>query len=138
MNTVPNLTTKNIARQIALASIRTDDGSQGRVKIREAVVRDYAAAMRQQREEGGLQFPAIVLFWDGQDFWIGDGFHRILAARKAGLTDFLAEVRPGTQREALLHAISANTEHGLQRTRADKRKAVSMLLADPEWSQWSD
>ncbi|HEV3448349.1 MAG TPA: hypothetical protein VG099_27180 [Gemmataceae bacterium] len=28
--------------------------------------------------------------------------------------------------------------HGLPRTNADKRKAVLLLLADVEWSQWSD
>jgi hypothetical protein len=62
----------------------------------------------------------------------------VLAAVKAGRTEILAEVRPGTQREALLFGITANQVHGLPRTNADKRKAVAFLLADAEWSQWSD
>jgi hypothetical protein len=33
---------------------------------------------------------------------------------------------------------TANGEHGLPRTNADKRRAVELLLADAEWSQWSD
>src|SRR6266446_5418739 len=103
-----------------------------------AWVRAYAQAMSQQQSEGGLRFPAIVLFTDGQHYWLGDGFHRILAARAAGLTDFPADVRPGAQRDALLYSISSNAEHGLPRTNADKRKAVLLLLADAEWSQWSD
>jgi hypothetical protein len=123
---------------VPLARIPTDEGTQMRVKVRPAVVRDYAAAMRQQLAEGGLRFPAVVLFTDGQDYWVGDGFHRILAARKAGLNEIPAEVRPGTSRDALLFGISANSAHGLPRTRADKRKAVALLLADAEWSQWSD
>jgi hypothetical protein len=55
-----------------------------------------------------------------------------------GLSEILAEIRPGTERDALLFAISANTDHGLPRTNVDKRKAVMLLLADAEWSQWSD
>ena len=44
-----------------------------------------------------------------------------------GLCFHSAEVRPGTQRDALLYAISANSAHGLARTQADKRKAVALL-----------
>ena len=130
--------TTGVYQQIPLASITTDEASQARVKIRPGVVRAYAQAMTQQRSEGGLRFPAVVLFTDGQHYWLGDGFHRILAARAAGLTDFPADVRPGTQRDALLYSISSNAEHGLPRTNADKRKAVLLLLADAEWGQWSD
>ena len=38
----------------------------------------------------------------------------------------------------MLHSVGANTEHGLRRTNADKRRAVETLLRDEEWSQWSD
>jgi ParB-like chromosome segregation protein Spo0J len=79
-----------------------------------------------------------VLFTDERDYWIGDGFHRVLAARRAGLTEFPADVRPGSRRDALLHSISSNDAHGLPRTNADKRRAVGLLLSDPEWGQWSD
>jgi hypothetical protein len=41
-------------------------------------------------------------------------------------------------RDALLYSVSANSAHGLPRTNADKRKAVALLLADSEWSRWSD
>jgi hypothetical protein len=39
---------------------------------------------------------------------------------------------------AVLFSISCNGAHGLPRTNADKRKAVTLLLADAEWSPWSD
>ena len=92
--------------------------------------------MVQQIAEGGLRFPPVVLFaegegeGDGPTYWLADGFHRVLAARRAGLTEFPAEVQPGTARDALLFGISANSAHGLPRTSADKRKAVALLLAD--------
>jgi hypothetical protein len=122
--------------KIPLAQIPTD--AQTRVQFRAAVVRDYAAAMVQQIAEGGLRFPPVVLFTDGQAYWLADGSHRTAAARKAGLTEFPALVRPGTARDALLYGISANSAHGLPRSNADKRQAVALLLADPQWSQWSD
>jgi hypothetical protein len=39
--------------------------------------------MTQQISEGGLRFPAIVLFSDGQRYWLAGAFHRVLAAREA-------------------------------------------------------
>ena len=107
--------------------------------MRPAVVREYTASMAEQLAEGGLRFPPVILFTDGGDFyWLADGFHRVFAARKAGLTEFAAEVRQGTQRDAVLFGIGANSAHGLPRSNADKRHAVALILAEPEWSQWSD
>jgi hypothetical protein len=76
----------------------------------------------QQVAEGQLRFPPVVLFTDGRDHCLGDGFYRVLAARKAGLTEIAAELRPGTLRDAALFGISANSGHGLPRTNANKRK----------------
>jgi hypothetical protein len=123
---------------VPLARIPTDEGAQTRVRVRAAVVRDYAAAMKQQRAEGDLRFPPVILFSDGQNYWLGDGFHRVLSATRAGLTEIAAEVRQRTQRDAVLLGISANSAHGLPRTNADKRKGVALLLGDAEWSQWND
>src|SRR6266478_8555146 len=127
-----------LIQQVPLTAILTDAACQARAKIRPGVVRDYRRAMSEQISEGGLRFPPIVLFTDGQHFWLADGFHRILAARDAGLSEFPADVRPGTERDALLFSISSNGAHGLPRTNADKRKPVTLLLADAVWSQWSD
>jgi hypothetical protein len=121
-----------------LATISTEEACQARAKIRSAVVREYARAMKEQVGQGGLRFPPIVLFSDGERYWLADGWHRVLAARQAKLTEFPAEVRQGSQRDALLYSISANADHGLPRTNADKRKAVGLLLNDNEWKHWND
>ena len=123
---------------VPLTRIPTDEGAQTRVRVRAAVVRDYAAAMKQQCADGGLRFPPVILFTAGQNYWLGDGFHRVLAAARAGLTEIAAEVRQGTWRDAVLFGIAANCAHGLPRTNADKRKGVTLMLGDAEWSQWSD
>lgn len=38
----------------------------------------------------------------------------------------------------MLFSVGANAAHGLRRTNEDKRRAVTTLLSDPEWSAWSD
>lgn len=48
------------------------------------------------------------------------------------------EIRQGTLRDAILYSTGANATHGLQRSAEDKRRVVTRLLDDAEWSQWSD
>jgi hypothetical protein len=33
----------------------------------------------------GAKFPPVVVFFDGTNHWLGDGFHRTCAAEVAGL-----------------------------------------------------
>ncbi len=121
-------------RDIPLDGIQANGTTQMRVAgIDPAVVADYADAM-----EAGATFPPIIVFFDGTQYWPGDGFHRIEAARRIDREAISAEVRDGGQRDALLLAASANATHGLRRTQADKRRSVETLLRDPEWSRWSD
>jgi ParB-like chromosome segregation protein Spo0J len=100
--------------------------------VSEQTVSDYAELMK-----AGTEFPRIkVRRVDGQ-LLVVDGWQRGHAARKAERTHIPALVRPGTFREALAEAIAANGDHGLQRTNADKNRAVVALLKDPEWCQLS-
>ncbi len=121
-------------RDIPLDGIQANGTTQMRVAgIDPAVVADYAAAI-----EEGATFPPIIVFFDGTQYWPGDGFHRIEAVRRIDRETISADVREGGRRDALLLAASANATHGLRRTQADKRKSVETLLCDPEWSRWSD
>jgi hypothetical protein len=86
----------------------------------------------------GATFPPIVVYSDGVDNWLADGFHRVYGAQRANVKELAADVRRGDQRAAILYAVGANTANGLRRTNADKRKAVLTLLADKEWAKWSD
>ena len=76
--------------------------------------------------------------YDGSDYWLADGFHRLLAAVQAGLKSIPSELRSGTRRDAVLHAAGAHADHGLRRSCQDKRRAVRLLLEDAEWGRWSD
>ena len=117
---------------VRLADIQ-DGGAQMRVETRPEVVNEYTTDML-----NGASFPPVVLYQDDDGrHWLGDGFHRVDAARKIERETMLAEVRHGTARDAILHAVGANAAHGLRRTQADKRRAVERLLRDPEWALWS-
>ena len=118
---------------VSLDVIRRDGGTQQRARIDDDVVAEYADAYR-----AGRHLPALVVFYDGADYWLADGFHRWRAAVRAELEDIDCEVRSGTRRDAVLHSVGANAHHGLRRTREDKRRAVHTLLLDEEWGSRSD
>ncbi|MDD4892765.1 MAG: hypothetical protein PHH73_02035 [Candidatus Rickettsiella isopodorum] len=122
----------NIAK-IKLDEIRIDGGTQQRCEINNEVVTEYYIAIND-----GIEFPAVTLFLDGIEYWLADGFHRFLAHQRLKSVDILAEIRKGNRRDALLYSTGANNTHGLRVTNADKRKSVLVLLADAEWSQWSN
>lgn len=122
---------------LLIRQIRRDGGTQARIGNNEETVQEYADLMREKRWNFQTMQRPIVLY-DGTDFWLADGFHRIEAAQRAGMTDYPVEVLRGTRRDAVLRAAGANATHGLRRTNADKRRAVELLLKDAEWRQWSD
>lgn len=118
---------------IQVDAIRTDGGTQARAGMDGGTVYEYAESMK-----NGAQFPAVTVYYDGSDYWLADGFHRIAAAKECGLDEFEADVKQGTLRDAILHSVGANSTHGLRRSRQDKRRAIERLLLDDEWVNWSD
>ena len=119
-------------KSLNLAAIRVDGGTQSRVAINQDAVAEYAQVISE-----GDTLPAITVFLDGADYWLADGFHRLFAHKAAGKASILADVLTGTCRDAILYSLAANTVHGLRPTNEDKRKAVGIMLADPEWSKLS-
>ncbi len=119
--------------QLAVDRIRTDGGTQSRAQINWLTVTDYAADIAE-----GATFPPVVVYFDGADYWLADGFHRLEAHKRLGLVEIAADVKQGTRRDAILYSVKANAIHGLRRTNDDKQRAVRLLLEDEEWRQWSD
>lgn len=118
---------------IGLDKIRIDGGTQSRVKIDENVVAQYADEML-----NGDLFPPVVLFHDGLDYWLADGFHRYFANKRINSPGIRADVKEGSVRDAILHGIEANNKHGLRPTNEDKRKGVITMLKDIEWQDLSN
>ena len=131
--TVTPLRDDPIVRDIALDAIRVDQRAQPRDHLNTEITAAYADDLR-----NGAVFPPLVTFFDGETYWLADGFHRHYAAQGAGFKTFRCEVRSGGLRDAILHSCGANAVHGHRRSNEDKRRAVRRLLEDGEWRQWSD
>lgn len=116
-----------------LGAIVLDDRLQSRTEISEENVADFAHDMEQ-----GDKFPPLTVHFDGINYYLTDGFHRYMAAKRIGKASIPCDVINGTFRDAQLYATGVNSKHGMRRTYADKRKAVMTLLDDFEWSQWSN
>lgn len=111
------------ARMIPIGQIRIDGGTQPRTEINNQAVDEYEEAW-----EEGASFPPIEVVYDGKDYWVWDGFHRMHAYKRTRLMQVMANVREGTLADAKWLCLSANLTHGLRRTNADKRAAVEEAL----------
>jgi len=118
-----------------LKLIRRDGGTQPRLGLNIETVAEYKESMT---NGSGAKFPDVIVFHDGQVYWLADGYHRVEAALQAGREYINADIRQGQRRDAVLFSVGANSDHGLRRNNADKRRAVETLLRDDEWVKWSD
>lgn len=116
--------------RIPLAQIEIGAGTQARTRIDNALAEEYAEAM-----QDGAFFPPVIVFSDGKNSYLADGFHRVEAARRCGFLDIDAIEEQGTARDALWYALGANKAHGLRMSRADVRRAIGLALQEfPERS----
>lgn len=113
--------------------VRIDGETQSRTKIHQNVVDDYAEKMAD-----GIDFPAPVVFFDGKEYWLADGFHRYHATRKNKRASLSCDVINGTVRDARFYSFGANATHGLPPSYEDKVQSANRILADAEWGQKSD
>lgn len=113
-------------QDLTLESIDVYGGTQTRVKTDDEAIASYAQEMKE-----GTVFPPITVFFDGATYWLADGFHRYLAAKRNGQATVRAEVQSGGRSDALRYALGANSTNGVYRNNADKRNAVEIALE--EW-----
>lgn len=113
-------------QEISLEQIDIYGGTQARAQTNEDAIDGYGEEMNR-----GTIFPPIALYFDGTTYWLADGFHRYLAAKRIGRPTITAEVQPGGRVDALKHALGANATNGVHRNNADKRNAVEIALE--EW-----
>lgn len=118
---------------LKIADVVADPSVQPRERTDPQVVKDYEELMR-----SGVEMPDPVVFQDGHTFLLASGFHRLPAARAAGLKHVRCYVVPGTLADAALYAAGTNTRHGLQRGPGDKRRAVHLVLAHERAKLWPD
>lgn len=114
--------------------IRLDGDTQPREKIDQAVCDEYG-----ERMKAGEKFPPIDVFFDGENYWLADGFHRIKAYVMAVPGEAIeCNVFQGTQQDAQWHSYSVNRTHGVRRKPEDKERAVKAAMAHPNGATRSD
>jgi len=112
-------------KKMKLTSIELDTSIQCRAAIDYGVVNEYAERMVE-----GDAFPPVDVFGTTTKCWIGDGWHRTLAARSLEKESIAVNLHPGGRAEALKCALGANALHGHRRSNADKRRCVEIALAE--------
>ena len=85
-------------------------------------IKTYAEAMAD-----GAQFPDVTVFTDGTKYWLADGFHRVMAAKVNGKSAISADVRKGTEDDAVVFGGTANNKQGKRPTRADVQHFLEMV-----------
>jgi hypothetical protein len=122
-----------MVESIEISKIRIDGNTQRRMGTNTDAIDRYAELM-----SDGVQFPPVILFNDGKDYWLADGFHRFHAASKNKSTTIISDVRTGTLRDASFYALGANKDHGIPLSQKERRDNVKIILEDFEWSDMSD
>ena len=118
-------------QNIHIDNLTLDPRLQMRAQMDEDAIKDYSCHCD--------KLPPVKVMLDSEGrFWPWDGYHTIAAYRTDKQELIPCEVTEGQFRDAQLAACGANPGHGLRRTAADKRKAISVLLADEEWAANSD
>lgn len=85
-------------------------------------INTYAEAMAD-----GAHFPEVTVFTDGTRYWLADGFHRVMAAKQNGKASISADVRKGTEDDAVVFGGTANNKQGKRPTRADVQHFLQMV-----------
>lgn len=122
----------NTAKQdtVHLDAIRLDGGTQPRGGINDDYVTELVEAL-----QAGVTLPPVDIMYDGEIYWLFDGFHRVAAHRKADFYLVPANIHQGTQADAQWRSYAANQTHGLRRSNEDKQRAIKAALRHPNGAQ---
>jgi hypothetical protein len=119
--------------KVSINKIDFNANTQARNATKDRAIEEY-----REKIENGIDLGPLDLFTlDETKYFIGDGFHRLLAHIEAGLSFVMAKIHKGDMRAAQLFACAANQAHGVRRTDADKRRAARILIKDEEWGKKS-
>src|SRR5215216_7402612 len=101
-------------QMLSLDAIEVDHAIQSRVSTSMEYQREFSEAMLR-----GDVFPPVVVFFDGNKYWLSDGFHRYGAAKQAAKANprlkgaIRAEIREGTRRDAMIFSAGANIKFSI-------------------------
>lgn len=118
-------------KSIPIKDICITGGTQHR-PVDKKVVIQYA-----ERKKAGDNFPLIEITFDGNNYYLTDGFHRVAAARKLGKNYINANVVNGTRRDAKYSSFQANKTNAFPRQPGTLKGIAEEMLKDEEWGKMS-
>jgi ParB-like chromosome segregation protein Spo0J len=77
--------------KVPIKAIRRDFQPPEHYPLNDETVAEITSALRR-----GETLPPVVVRFDGENYWLQDGFHRVEAVLSLGREEIEAEVRPGT------------------------------------------
>jgi hypothetical protein len=123
-------------QELSLRSIVIDTALQSRVATDPEHVKHLASL-----ENSGVELRPVVVFRDPEPPYrtlLADGFHRCGARKARRQATVWAFVIEGTWIDAVRYSASANIENSKPATLADRRKALEMILGQPEFHSLDD
>ena len=124
---------------LPIEKLETPGAMQSRGAIDADVIDAYAERMaydditKQVHDPEGKPWPPVEVYLiEPERHVVVDGFHRVAAAKRAGLTHIRGLLHKGSEQDALIYSLGVNARHGLPRSRADKRRAVVRALEEPD------
>lgn len=98
-------------------------------------VHEYCDVVRNNPE---VEFPPVEVVYDGENYWLFHGYHRVRMAELLKWPSIKAHVYFGTFRDAYFRSLHANVENGVELSRGVRIKNLEVMLNDEEWSQFTD
>ena len=112
---------------LKLINVKLDGGTQFRESINQDKVKEYKELMLDD-----VVFKPIDVVFDGDFYYLVDGFHRYFAIKAMGVNTIEAKVTEGTLQDAIRIARRSNSAHGMPRSIETKRRVVISALNDSE------
>jgi ParB-like chromosome segregation protein Spo0J len=131
----PEVVSKSLIVNLPITDITIDPELQSRAAMSDSAIQDYCEALKR-----GVALPPVQVVKDvgGSRIRLVDGFHRLAAYQKLERNVIPAQITVGDQATAIELAVTANATHGLQRTNADKQKAIKLFLSQPGKASLAD
>lgn len=123
-----------VIKDLKPEDIRLDGDTQPRTRLNQSTVEEYVEAI-----QNGDAMPPIDVYYDGESYWLADGFHRYNALMVVDSQQPIkCSVHEGTLDDAKWHSYGANKTHGLPRRNEDKAQAAKAALLHPNGAEMSD
>lgn len=110
---------------VFLADVDFDNSPHVRAETRQDLITEYAEAYKAKE---GMAPPDLFKIQGSPHLLIGDGRHRLLAAKEIGLKQLACSVHDGSVDDCVMFALGSNRTHGLRRSTQDKHACVHTAI----------